>query len=409
MEYKVNQGTKEYKLTIKLEGSTILFTLESLSGEIYSKSMTLDELKSVDQYFYSVQSETEAMTSVDTILRTEKVSVEGEFGSLQIVFYFSDGHKASITLESSSGLGIATTTTSTDAFLTTNTQYETTTESNYENIGEIQTVSTTEENFGNLDNIVPDPKLNVLQGKIINIDQILGVSNKTVTTTKVRKSIVPENTPIEIENTTITHEPVPVPINNESLPTITPADPIPEVNTIQTQSISPLKVLPTKYLPLKTLGTGENISQVLASINLNEQQESTDINIQTVATDYNIQETSNVQTTTDYNIQTTKTTTDYNVQTTTDYNVETNNDFNVESTDINAELVNINAQTTTDYNIQNTNEEANVQFTDINAQETADYNIPTSTEDANIESMLKPQLTTIFKQQQMTQMFNSLI
>jgi hypothetical protein len=382
MEYKVNQGLKEYKLTIKTEGTIIMFTLQSTSGETYSKGLTVEELRAVDQYFSSIVSADDALKVVDAALKTQKVAISGENGTLTIVFVFSDGitsRQAKILLGTSyeSGFG-ATTTTSTNAFLTTNTEYTTNTETNYVNMGEYQHIST-EESFGNIENIVPAPKLLNLEGQSIDIDKLLGVQNVTVTTTTIRKSHIPETAPIQIDSTQVTQEAIPTQTYNDSLPTITPAEPLetiapveslptitpteslpiitpaeplPETTITETQATTDMKVLPAKYLPPKTLPAGADISHIMANIQVTETNE--------------------------YNIGATDTSAQYtevNAQATTDYNLQSIEVNEQATADFNTQSIEVNEQATTDYNIQST--DVNAQYTDVNDQY-AEVNVETS-------------------------------
>lgn len=62
-----------------------------------------------------------------------------------------------------------------------------------------------DENFGSIDRIVPNPQLRKSRAQVIDIDRLLGVQNKSVTRTTIRKSFISPEEPIKIESTTVTH------------------------------------------------------------------------------------------------------------------------------------------------------------------------------------------------------------
>lgn len=366
--YKVNQGTNSYQLTLKIVETKILFSLQTTAGQTFTKLFTVEELRGGIQHCQNIQTVVEAIKMFDQIFRKEKVAFKEANGNLKIVILFSDGKEETITLQSGAGMSAVatttTTTTTTDALLTTtNVDYQ---------------IPTEEETFGDIERIVPNPELRQSHAETIDLDKILGVVNKEITTTTVRKSLIPEDEPIKIASTTVETPPMPVqqPEIRESLPIITPADPLPEEKAEVKQEarllshsityppvpvqmpkveeslpiITPAepveeknKVLPIKYLPPKILKEGEDISQIIASIDVKVEEETTNqvtdfTNLQTT-TDFNF-ETTNTQTTTDFNFQTTnaQTTTDFNFDTT---NAQTTTDFNFEATTTNEATANI--------------------------------------------------------------------
>ena len=366
--YKVNQGKNSYQLTLKIVETKILFSLQTTAGQTFTKLFTVEELRGGIQHCQNIQTVVEAIKMFDQIFRKEKVAFKEANGNLKIVILFSDGKEETITLQSGAGMSAVatttTTTTTTDALLTTtNVDYQ---------------IPTEEETFGDIERIVPNPELRQSHAETIDLDKILGVVNKEITTTTVRKSLIPEDEPIKIASTTVETPPIPVqqPEIRESLPIITPADPLPEEKAEVKQEarllshsityppvpvqmpkveeslpiITPAepveeknKVLPTKYLPPKILKEGEDISQIIASIDVKVEEETTNqvtdfTNLQTT-TDFNF-ETTNTQTTTDFNFETTnaQTTTDFNFDTT---NAQTTTDFNFEATTTNEATANI--------------------------------------------------------------------
>ena len=97
--YQLNQGEDNYILSITLIEETIKISCENSKGLTYSKIFTLEDIKSIDQIFSSVQSALDVIESFDDILRNEKVRVEEESGLLQILFVISDGRSITISLD----------------------------------------------------------------------------------------------------------------------------------------------------------------------------------------------------------------------------------------------------------------------------------------------------------------------
>ena len=97
--YQLNQGEDNYILSITLIEETIKISCENSKGLTYSKIFTLEDIKSIDQIFSSVQSALDVIDSFDNILRNEKVRVEEESGLLQILFVISDERSITISLD----------------------------------------------------------------------------------------------------------------------------------------------------------------------------------------------------------------------------------------------------------------------------------------------------------------------
>ena len=97
--YQLNQGEDNYILSITLIEETIKISCENSKGLTYSKIFTLEDIKSIDQIFSSLQSALDVIDSFDNILRNEKVRVEEESGLLQILFVISDGRSITISLD----------------------------------------------------------------------------------------------------------------------------------------------------------------------------------------------------------------------------------------------------------------------------------------------------------------------
>ena len=97
--YQLNQGEDNYILSITLIEETIKISCENSKGLTYSKIFTLEDIKSIDQIFSSLQSALDVIDSFDNILRNEKVRVEEESGLLQILFVISDERSITISLD----------------------------------------------------------------------------------------------------------------------------------------------------------------------------------------------------------------------------------------------------------------------------------------------------------------------
>ena len=97
--YQLNQGEDNYILSITLIEETIKISCENSKGLTYSKIFTLEDIKSIDQIFSSLQSALDVIDSFDDILRNEKVRVEEESGLLQILFVISDERSITISLD----------------------------------------------------------------------------------------------------------------------------------------------------------------------------------------------------------------------------------------------------------------------------------------------------------------------
>ena len=97
--YQLNQGEDNYILSITLIEETIKISCDNSKGQIYSKIFTLEDIKSIDELFASIESALDVIDFFDDILRNEKVRVEEESGLLQILFVTSDERSITITLD----------------------------------------------------------------------------------------------------------------------------------------------------------------------------------------------------------------------------------------------------------------------------------------------------------------------
>ena len=137
--YKLNQGNKEYILTISTVNDSIRISCKNNSDENvseFSRDFTIEDLKKLDNIFNFIQTPYEALNYIDKALKIQKVGVTEEADTIKINFYLTTKgvvHQLKIPLgESSSGLNFNNVASS------SNTQYIQTT----------NTTSTTSYNIG---------------------------------------------------------------------------------------------------------------------------------------------------------------------------------------------------------------------------------------------------------------------
>ena len=87
--YKLNQGNKEYILTISTVGEAIKITCKnSLNQNIsFSRNFTIDEIKRLDQSFSDIRTQLDAIEHLDNALKIQKVGVSEEGDIVKINFY----------------------------------------------------------------------------------------------------------------------------------------------------------------------------------------------------------------------------------------------------------------------------------------------------------------------------------
>ena len=75
--YKLNQGNREYILTISTVGDAIKITCKnSFNPNInFSREFRIDELKRLDSSFNSIRNQQEALDYLDNALKVQKVGV----------------------------------------------------------------------------------------------------------------------------------------------------------------------------------------------------------------------------------------------------------------------------------------------------------------------------------------------
>ena len=89
--YKLNQGDKEYILTICTVGDRLQITCKSASNERqkYSRDYSIDDLRRLDQIFGTFNTINEALEYLDKALKVQKVGVVEEGEVIKINFYFA--------------------------------------------------------------------------------------------------------------------------------------------------------------------------------------------------------------------------------------------------------------------------------------------------------------------------------
>ena len=104
--YQLKQGDEDYILSITIIEPNIKIACEDSKSQIYSKELTLEDIKSLDEIFSNVQNTFDITESFDNILRNEKVRVEEESGLVQVIFFIASENKnIQILLEKEGGAG----------------------------------------------------------------------------------------------------------------------------------------------------------------------------------------------------------------------------------------------------------------------------------------------------------------
>ena len=87
--YRLNQGNKEYILTIEAIDNTIRITCKDSLNEklLFSRDFSIEELKRLDSFFNMITSPMEALDYMDKALKMEKVGVSEENDSLKLNFF----------------------------------------------------------------------------------------------------------------------------------------------------------------------------------------------------------------------------------------------------------------------------------------------------------------------------------
>ena len=87
--YRLNQGDKEYILTISIIRNSIRLTCKDSQNEnlLFSRDFTIEELKRLDSIFNIITSPNEALNYMDKALKMQKVGVSQENDFLKIDFF----------------------------------------------------------------------------------------------------------------------------------------------------------------------------------------------------------------------------------------------------------------------------------------------------------------------------------
>ena len=126
--YELKQGEKNYIFETSIKDNLIQLLLIIPTGKILSRYLSIDNLKTLDNFFNSIQSEKQGLEYIDKLLKEHKVAVQEENQNLKIVFCIKN-EEASIKLEIYFGDGMPESLTTTENInIDSNTQFET----NYE-------------------------------------------------------------------------------------------------------------------------------------------------------------------------------------------------------------------------------------------------------------------------------------
>ena len=90
-DYQLKQNDKEYIFSTTVVGNSIRLSCKNPSGKLYSHDFSVSELKSIDQIFNEIKSESDAIDYIDNALKIHKVGVREEEGRIKIVFYVTSG------------------------------------------------------------------------------------------------------------------------------------------------------------------------------------------------------------------------------------------------------------------------------------------------------------------------------
>ena len=87
--YKLNQGSKEYILTISMVGNSLRITCKDSSNEnlSFSRDFTIEELQRLDSVFKIIATPLEALDYMDKALKIQKVGITEEDDTLKINFF----------------------------------------------------------------------------------------------------------------------------------------------------------------------------------------------------------------------------------------------------------------------------------------------------------------------------------
>ena len=122
--YRLNQGNKEYILTVRTMGQSIRITCKNaLDDNInFSRDFSIEELKQLDEIFLSINTANDALNYIDKALKDQKIGVSEDGDTIKINFYASDeGSTSAHNLKLTLGEGGSSSTNHTEIIETTTT------------------------------------------------------------------------------------------------------------------------------------------------------------------------------------------------------------------------------------------------------------------------------------------------
>jgi hypothetical protein len=88
-EYQLRQGEKAYIFTSSTLENSIRLSCKNASGKVFSRDVSISDLKSIDPFFNLIKTEKEAVEYIDKALNVHKVGVSEENGIIKIIFYIT--------------------------------------------------------------------------------------------------------------------------------------------------------------------------------------------------------------------------------------------------------------------------------------------------------------------------------
>ena len=106
--YRLNQGNKEYILTVRTLGQSIRITCKNALNENinFSRDFSIEQLRKLDEIFFSINTALDALDYIDKALKEQKIGVTEEGDTIKINFYVkNEGSTSSHNLKLSLGEG----------------------------------------------------------------------------------------------------------------------------------------------------------------------------------------------------------------------------------------------------------------------------------------------------------------
>ena len=88
-KYQLRQGEKAYIFTSSTLENSIRLSCKNVSGKVFSRDVSISDLKSIDPFFNLIKTEKEAVEYIDKALNVHKVGVSEENGIIKIIFYIT--------------------------------------------------------------------------------------------------------------------------------------------------------------------------------------------------------------------------------------------------------------------------------------------------------------------------------